>query len=172
VSEAIAAPPAGKLPPMRTPARLSRAIYGNVLSTSLVVAFSEDDDYSSGQVALAVFVTGLVFYIAHVYASLLAQLYSAGRRLTWSEAGAEFYAEWPLVQAFFPPVIVLLLGAVGVLSDGTAETIAIAGGVVAMVLWGLAIGRRELLSPWGLVLMALVNAAFGVAIVLLKVLVH
>jgi hypothetical protein len=157
---------------MTTPARLSRAIYGNVLSMSLVVAFSEDEDYSSGDVALAVFAAGLVFWIAHVYASVLAERYSAARRLTWSEVGAEFAAEWPVAQAFVPPVIVLLLGAIGVLSDGTAETIAIAGGVVAMVLWALAIGRRERMSPSGLVVMALVNAVLGVAIVLLKVLVH
>jgi hypothetical protein len=155
-----------------TRARLSRAIYGNVLSTSLVVAFSEDEDYSSGDVALAVFVTGLVFWVAHVYASVLAERYSAARSLTWSEIGAEFSAEWPVVQAFFPPVIVLLLGAIGLLSDATAETLAIAGGVVAMVLWALAIGRRERMSPLGLVVTALVNAVFGVVIVLLKVLVH
>jgi hypothetical protein len=31
---------------MRAPAQLARAIYGNVLATSVVVAFSEDDAYS------------------------------------------------------------------------------------------------------------------------------
>lgn len=51
---------------MKTPARFSRAIYGNVLATSLVVAFSEDDDYSTLDIAVAVLVTGLVFWLAHV----------------------------------------------------------------------------------------------------------
>src|SRR5918992_2754769 len=86
---------------MRTkPANLARAIYGYILATSLVAAFSEDDDYSTTEVAVSVFVTGLVFWLAHVYASLLGERYAAGRRLTRSEIGAEFYAEWPLVQAF------------------------------------------------------------------------
>ena len=159
-------------PRTKSPVRSSRAIYGNVLATSLVVAFSEDEDNSAGDIALAVFVTGIVFWIAHVYASVLAERYTAGRRLAWSEIQAELQAEWPIVQAFFPPIVVLLLGTIGLLSDNTAEWLAIGVGVAAMVLWSLAIGRRERMSALGLAGMALVNALFGVAIVLLKVIVH
>jgi hypothetical protein len=157
---------------MRTPARLSRAIYGNVLATSLVVAFSEDDDYSTGEMAVSVLVTGIVFWLAHVYASLLAERYVAGRRLTRSEIGAEFYGEWPVVQAFFPPIVVLLLGTIGVLAENTAVSVAIAVGLAAMVLWSLAIGRQERMSLLGLAGLALLNALLGAAIVLLKVVVH
>jgi len=160
------------LSPMRAPARLSRAIYGNVLATSLVVAFSEDEDYSTGDIALSVFVTGIVFWLAHVYASVVAERYTAGRRLTRSEVGAEFYAEWPVVQAFFPPIIVLLLGTIGLLSDDIAISLAIAAGVAAMVLWSLAIGRQERMSLIALAGTTLLNALFGAAIVLLKVFVH
>jgi hypothetical protein len=157
---------------MRTPARLARAIYGNVLATSLVVAFSEDDDNSTAAIAVSVVVTGLVFWLAHVYASLIAERYAARRRLTRSEIGAEFFGEWPVVQAFFPPVVVLLLGTVGLLSHDTAVSVAIAAGVVAMILWSLAIGRQERMSLPALVGLTLLNAVFGVAIVLLKVIVH
>jgi hypothetical protein len=158
---------------MRTkPANLARAIYGYILATSLVAAFSEDDDYSTTEVAVAVFVTGLVFWLAHVYASLLGERYAAGRRLTRSEIRAEFYAEWPLVQAFVPSIAVLLLGTIGLLSDDTAIWLAIAVGLAALLLWSLEIGRRERLSPLELAVMALVNGLFGVAVVLLKVVVH
>jgi hypothetical protein len=157
---------------MRPPANLARSIYGNVLSTSLVVAFSEDEDYSTTEIAVAVLVTGLVFWIAHVYASLIAERYAAGRRLTRSEIGAEFYGEWPVVQAFFPPVVVLLLGTIGLLSRDTAVSLAIAGGVAAMVLWSLAIARQERMTLPALLVMTLSNALFGVAVVLLKVIVH
>lgn len=157
---------------MRTPARLSRAIYGNVLATSLVVAFSEDDDYSTWEIAVSVLVTGLVFWLAHVYASVVAERYVAHRRLTRSEIGAEFFSEWPVVQAFFPPVVVLLLGTIGLLADDTAISLAIAVGVASMVLWSLAIGRQERMRPLALAGLALTNALFGLVIVLLKVLVH
>jgi hypothetical protein len=143
-----------------------------VLATSLVVASSEDDAYSPAEIALSVFVTGLVFWLAHVYSNLVAERYAVGRRLTRSEIGAEFYGEWPVVQAFFPPIVVLLLGAIGLLSNDTAISLAIAAGVVSMVLWGLAIGRMERMSPLALALMTLFNVLFGTAIVLLKVLVH
>jgi hypothetical protein len=158
---------------MRTkPANLARAIYGYILATSLVAAFSEDDDYSTTEVAVSVFVTGLVFWLAHVYASLLGERYAAGRRLTRSEIGAEFYAEWPLVQAFIPSIAVLLLGTIGLLSDDTAVWLAIAVGLAALLLWSLEIGRRERLSPVELAGMGLVNGLFGTAVVVLKVVVH
>jgi hypothetical protein len=156
----------------RKPANLARAIYGNVLSLSLLVAFSEDDDYSTTEIAVSVLATGLVFWLAHVYASLLAARYAARRRLTRSEIGAEFYAEWPVVQAFFPPAFVLLLGTIGLLDHDTAISLAIAAGVAAMVLWSLAIGLQERMSTLALAGMALLNALFGGAVVLLKVLVH
>jgi hypothetical protein len=156
----------------RKPARLARSIYGNVLATSLVVAFSEDDDYSTTEIAVSVLVTGLVFWLAHVYASLIAERYAAGRRLTRSEVGAEFYGEWPVVQAFFPPVVVLLLGTIGLLPPDTAISLAIAVGVAALVVWSVAIGRQERMSPLALLVMALLNALFGAAVVLLKVVVH
>ena len=154
------------------PANLARAIYGYILATSLVAAFSEDDDYSTTEVAVSVFVTGLVFWLAHVYASLLGERYVAGRRLTRSEIGAEFYAEWPLVQAFIPSIAVLLLGTIGLLSDDTAVWLAIAVGLAALLLWSLEIGRRERLSPLELAAMGLVNGLFGAAVVVLKVVVH
>jgi hypothetical protein len=154
------------------PANLARAIYGYILATSLVAAFSEDDDYSTTEVAVSVFVTGLVFWLAHVYASLLGERYVAGRRLTRSEIGAEFYAEWPLVQAFIPSIAVLLLGTIGLLSDDTAVWLAIAVGLAALLLWSLEIGRRERLSPLEFAGMVLVNALFGAAVVVLKVVVH
>ena len=154
------------------PANLARAIYGYILATSLVAAFSEDDDYSTTEVAVSVFVTGLVFWLAHVYASLLGERYAAGRRLTRSEIGAEFYAEWPLVQAFIPSIAVLLLGTIGLLSDDTAVWLAIAVGLAALLLWSLEIGRRERLSLLELAAMGLVNGLFGAAVVVLKVVVH
>jgi hypothetical protein len=77
-----------------------------------------------------------------------------------------------VVQAFFPPVGVLLLGTIGLLSRDTAVSLAIAGGVAAMVLWSLAIGRQERMTPPALIVMTLLNAAFGAAVVLLKVIVH
>jgi hypothetical protein len=121
---------------------------------------------------VSVFVTGLVFWLAHAYSSLVAERYAVGRRLTRSDVGAEFYAEWPVLQAFFPPIVVLLLGAIGLLSNDTAITLAIAAGLVSMVLWGLAIGRRDRMSPLALAGMVLFNVLFGAAIVLLKVIVH
>src|SRR5262245_52955103 len=50
---------------------LSRAIYGTVLATAIVVAASEDDDITAGDLALTVATTALVFWLVHVYAALV-----------------------------------------------------------------------------------------------------
>jgi hypothetical protein len=52
---------------------LASAIYGTILSTALIAAYSEDPGSDPLQVAVAVVVTSLVFWIAHAYAGVLAR---------------------------------------------------------------------------------------------------
>jgi hypothetical protein len=156
---------------METRANLAGAIYGTVLATSLVAAFSEAFEYSALEIAVSVFVTGLVFWLAHVHSRLFAERYTARRPLTREEVVGEFKTEWPMVQAVIPPTIVLLLGAAGVFSRETAVDIAIGLGVGALVAWELEMGRRERLGPLRVIAVTLTNTFLGVAIVVLKVII-
>jgi hypothetical protein len=151
---------------------LAGAIYGTLLSTAVVAGFSEEESVDPLEIAIAVLVTGFVFWLAHVYAAVLPQGYSTGRRATGAEMRGRAVQEWPMVQAAVPPVLVLLLGSVGALSKQEAVTVAIALGVLALFGWGLVIGGREGLGRLARVGVAVVDAVFGLAIVLLKVLVH
>jgi hypothetical protein len=154
------------------PANASRAIYGQILVTSLVGALSEDSDIDAEYILVSVVATMLVFWLAHVYAEAMSRGLEAGRHLGWAEIRGLAAAEWPLVQAAFPTAIVLALGAIGVLSTETAVDIAIAVGVVALFSWGLAIGRASG-SSWAAALFgAVISAGFGLVVVGLKGLVH
>jgi hypothetical protein len=119
-----------------------------------------------------VFVTGVVFWLAHVHSRLFAERYAARRPLTRDEITREFQAEWPMVQAVVPPTILLLLGAMDVFSRETSVDLAIGVGIGALVAWGLEMGRRERMGPLHVIAVTLTNVFFGVAIVVLKIVIH
>ncbi|MEK6326770.1 MAG: hypothetical protein AABM66_04480 [Actinomycetota bacterium] len=156
----------------RLPANAARAIYGQILVTSLVGALSEDSDIDAEYILVSVVTTMLVFWLAHVYAEAISRGLVAGRHVSWAEVRGLAAAEWPLVQAAFPTAIVLALGAVGAFSTETAVNVAIAVGVGALFAWGFAIGRASR-SSWAASLFgAVISASFGLVVVGLKALVH
>jgi hypothetical protein len=157
----------GRLPP-----NAARAVYGQILVTSVVGALSEDSEIEAGDILISVVATMLIFWLAHVYAEAMSRGLQARRHLSWAEIRRLAAAEWPLVQAAFPTAIVLALGAIGVLSTETAVDLAIAVGVVALFTWGLAIGRASG-SSWPASLFgAAISASFGLVVVGLKALIH
>jgi hypothetical protein len=156
----------------RLPANVSRAIYGQILVTSLVGALSEDSDIDAAYILVSVTVTMLIFWLAHVYAEAMSRGLEAGRHVGWAEFRGLAAGEWPLVQAAFPTAIVLALGAIGAFSTATAVNLAIGVGVVSLFSWGLAIGRASG-SSWAAALFgAAISASFGLVVVGLKALVH
>src|SRR3954470_19848474 len=122
---------------------LATAIYGTILSTSLITAYSEDPSSDALQVAVAVFVASVVFWLAHAYSDVLA------RGLVLRESGglarvrAELSREWPLVTGASVPLLPLFLAPLGVLSDDSAESVAIGTGIGVLTAVGVAIAWRR-----------------------------
>jgi hypothetical protein len=151
---------------------LASGIYGTILSTALIAAYSEDPGSDPLQVAAAVLVAALVFWVAHAYADMLARGFVGTRGAGFAQARAELAREWPLVLGSIPPVLPLLLGPLGIISDDSAETVAIATGVALLAAWGMVIARRRGSGLIGIAYSAGVSALFGVVVVGLKALVH
>ena len=105
--------------PSRLPANASRAIYGQILVTSMVGALSEDSDIDAEYILVSVGATMLVFWLAHVYAAAMARGLETAQHVGWAEIRRLGADEWPLVQATFPTAIVLALGALGAYSTET-----------------------------------------------------
>ncbi len=157
---------------IRLPANVARAIYGQILVTSMVGALSEDSDIDAEYILVSVGATTLVFWLAHAYAEAMSRGLETRRHLDWAEIRSVAANEWPLVQATFPTAIVLALGAIGAYSTETAVDLAITVGVVSLFAWGLAIGRASG-SSWAVSLLgAAISAGFGLVVVGLKALVH
>jgi hypothetical protein len=152
--------------------QLVGAIYGQILATAVVTTLSEDVAASASEIFFGVAVAMAVFWLAHVYAEAVALRLGREQPLTVSEVWAIGVREWPIIQAAAPALVALALGWFGVLPDRDCEDLAIGFGILALFGWGLVIALRSHMSFWGTVGAVLLNGAFGVAIVALKVVVH
>ena len=152
--------------------RLAPAIYGTILSTALIAAYSEDSSSDPWQIALAVFVAAVIFWLAHAYADVLARGLALRERASFARARAELARERPMVTGAILPILPLLLAPLGVLSDYGAENAAIITGVALLGLVGIAIAWRRGEGLIGIAFNAAGCLFFGVVVVALKAIVH
>jgi hypothetical protein len=79
---------------------------------------------------------------------------------------------WPMLQAATGPLIALALADLGVWSQSKAVNVALALSVAQLVGWGIVVGRRTFAS-WPLALLTgVIDGMLGMALVVLKTLVH
>ncbi len=116
-----------------------------------------------------VVVTTFVFWLAHVYAHALAASLDRTDEFSLGEVRRIARHEWPLLQAAAIPSLCLAVGGLGLVARATAYWLAIAYGVAALVFWGLVFARQIGLSRTATLAVVLVNAAFGLSVVALKV---
>lgn len=154
-----------------SPESLASAIYGTILSTALIAAYSEDPGSDPLQVAVAVLVAAVVFWFAHAYADNLARGLVRAGGTGFAQMKAELAREWPLVLGALPPVLPLFLAPLGLLSDHSAENVAIATGVAVLGAVGMFIAWRRGSGLIGIAFSAGVSALFGIVVVALKALV-
>jgi hypothetical protein len=121
--------------------------------------------------AVAVLVTLLVYWAAEGYAELLAEQALAGHLPTWTRVRASLAAIWPMVTASYVPLLSLLVARVLGATTRTAATVALIVAIALLLVHGWAAGRASQLRGGRLVAVTLVAGAFGVMMVLLKLLV-
>ena len=157
--------------PYKTSSNVSGAIYGLILGASIIAASSVDHADQPGVVEIYLCVTAVVFYLAHVYARVIGR-WIEGEPPTAEAVMRELRWEWPMVAAQAAPVLVLLIGVLGLIDPGNAISIALA---VALVELFLAVGyacRQAKASRSQVMISGATAAVFAIAIVLLKILVH
>jgi len=150
-------------------ARGTAGVYGGLITLSVVAATSLEEDPAAWVIALTVALTNVVFWVAHVHASLISEWTHDGGRPGWEQARHRLVGELPLIMACLPTLVVLLLAWVGLYGVGLAVTLSLFIGVALLGAWGVTIARIARLGPFGVVVVAGINIALGLAIVLLKV---
>jgi hypothetical protein len=157
---------------VRTTGSLTEAIYGLILATSVIAVSREYDSANAGLIGVTVLVTGIVFWLAHVYARVLARSITHHRWLNRSEVREVLHHDWPLVEVTVPLLLVLALGVVDAVPDKAAI---LAATLAALVELGAAGGYAARRSGAGLratIVSAVIAVMLGSAVVLLKALVH
>ena len=144
------------------------AIEGTIVATAVVAGLSESNS-SLARACWILVATGVFFWVAHVYADLLAARIKGQHRMKRDDVTHVMSREWPLLQSSFLLALPLAIGTLGVLSRDTALSLATLVGVGALVGWGILFARREGHGVAGIVGAATMNAAVGLLIIGFKV---
>lgn len=149
------------------------SVYGTVLVSGMIVV-AGSYGATSWEVFLSVFGTVVVFWAAHVYAGTIAghgevqgdesTLATAFRRALRRSVG--------FLTSALPPSAILLLGALQTVDDKVAIWAALWLGVVILAVLGFIVFSLRGDSWLIRILGALGTAAFGVAMIILKALIH
>ena len=157
---------------VRTTGSVTEAIYGLILATSVIAVSREYESSNAGLIGVTVLVTGVVFWLAHVYARVLGSAITHHRMLNRSEMREVLVHDWPLVEVTIPLVLILALGALDVVPDKAAILAATLAALVELAAAGAHAAHKSGAGVRGTVVSALVAVILGSAVVLLKAFVH
>lgn len=151
----------------RTHADYTGGVYGSMLAASVIVGAGTLGDFPRIELMLLLFLTGGVFWIAHVHAHLF------GARLAQRPPDRAVVLrvcreEWTIVKAALPPAIAVGVGPVLGLGVQGGQWFALAVAVAGQVGWSVAAARQAGATRRMLFLSALVNLVLGLAILLSK----
>jgi multisubunit Na+/H+ antiporter MnhG subunit len=156
---------------IRTSESATQGVYGLILATAVIAISRESDPSDAGQAAISMLVTALVFWLAHVYAHLLGRAVSQGG-LTRAAIARATREDWSVVEVAIPLVLILGLGAVGVMPERVALIAATVLALVELAATGAYAAIRQGAGLGGTLLSAAIALVLGLCIVLLKVLIH
>ena len=152
----------------RLATRIDAAAYGTVL---VLVALSTIDitEIGVGHSSELVFGVGLATWIAHLFAELLGEHVRHGEAVSWAEARRASIDGSPILASTILPALVLFLGRIDLIDDGTARNLAILVAVLQLSLIGGIVARSTPGSPTPAWTFAISTAVAGVVVVALKV---
>ncbi|MFG6196240.1 hypothetical protein [Nonomuraea sp. JJY05] len=145
------------------------AVYGSLLAASVVAGSAVDGTpLHAGDLVVVLICTGVVFWLAHVYARVV----SGGTRpLTWQRLRTAGRHDWPVAQASFPPAIGAAFASSLGLSDKAATWVALVVAVVSQAAWAVAAAVTARATARVVALSGAANLALGLAIIALKTLI-
>lgn len=150
-----------------TPESIASTVYGTIVVMAAVTAGSSADG-SAGRLAVIVFSSVLVLWIAHVYSDALAETIQRGQRLDLAELTEVTRREIAIPLAAVGPVGALVLGALGIMSESTAVWWALGIGLAVLGVQGFRYAGAESLHGLAVLVSVVLNLAFGLIIVGLK----
>ena len=149
---------------------ISSAVYGTV-SVVAIIAVAAHEGQSVGLVLVFACVSMLVIRAVHVYAATLE--HTGPKNRAWRQSVAvALRAELGVLEGALVPLLVLLLGAVGLVRDDRAIWWSMWCGVILLTLMPFVWLRRTGSSIWECLAASVTAGALGLLLILFKVIVH
>jgi hypothetical protein len=147
---------------------IAGTVYGTIVVMATITAAygSQQDPW---RLAVIVWSTALVFWIAHLYAHGLAESISRQQRVSGSELAHIARREVGILLAAALPSLALLLGALGVVRDSRSVWLALILGLFTLAGEGIRYARLETLGWTATAVIVAANVSLGLLVVLLKV---
>ncbi len=153
--------------------QVGSTIYGTLVVLTATTAGYAAERHRPGHLIQLVVAAVLGFWVAYVYAHALSGSIEQRRRLSRAMIVEVAHDENGILLAAIPPVFALLLGALGVIDESVSIWLAIALGIVVLIIEGYRYSRIERLSLTLTIGIVAMNVAIGFGVVLLKLsLVH
>jgi hypothetical protein len=155
-------------PPREAP--LFGGIYGLVLASALAAALdSADEAADPGADALWLLLTALASAAAHGYAHVIAR-----RAASVSGGGSvrSLTAEWPLIAAALPTVLLLLTALAGWWAEASAVNAALLVNTLGLCVWGTWAARRAGYKWPAACRVGGLDMVIGLVIILANALIH
>ncbi|MFJ8893301.1 hypothetical protein ACIRCZ_01825 [Leifsonia sp. NPDC102414] len=149
------------------------SVYGTVLVNGMIVAAGAHGA-SSMSVFVSVITTVVVFWAAHVYSGTIAgHGVDMGKRAPLSVSlNRSLRRSVGFLTSAIPPSVVLLLGALRIVDDTVALWVALWLGVAILAVLGFTVFALRG-DSWPIrILGAVCTALFGVAMIILKAIIH
>lgn len=147
------------------------AVYGSILVTTIIASFALTDQ-SADRAGLFVAVAMLTYWLAHVWAGFVGARVHHQGRVGFGTVRRLGRREWPIAEAAMVPLAVLLGAHIGLYGEDVAMELATAACILQLFGWGVAAARATAASWLFALVNGVVDAAFGVVIVVLELLVH
>jgi len=147
---------------------IAGSVYGTIVVMGTLTAGSTGGERHAWKLAVATTGTVVVLWLAHVYSHSLGESLERERTVTRREFAAIARREAAIPLAAVAPITMLVLGALGIIGEGTAVWIALAIGVVTLGAQGIRYARAEHLGVTATIVAVSVNVALGLVIVAMK----
>ncbi len=151
---------------------LAGIIYGIILATALIGAFSDQEKVGPVATFIAVMGSAVTFWLAHAYAHILASGVIGGEATSGPAVKEALVRQFTLVLGAAPPALVLLATPLGLLSEDNAETAALFVGVALLAAFGFFAARRQGAGVVGTIVLTTISAGLGLVMVVLKSAIH
>jgi hypothetical protein len=153
--------------------RIGSTVYGTLIVLTALTASYAAEKHEPWKLVELVATAVFVFWIAYIYAHALSESIESRSHLSRPTLANIAGRELGLLFSAVAPILALLLGAVGAISESTSIWVAIAVGLATLSAQGLRYAYVTHLSPAGAAAILVMNLLLGVCVIALKVtLVH